>query len=63
MIVLQSGLEIVASWAISNSDPANLLLLGVVYYRLSKNHSDLADKVDKMQACLNDMNGQSDGDS
>jgi hypothetical protein len=59
---LQAGVEFIISWAVSNSDPANLILLAVVYFKLSRNHSDLADKVDRLQSCLDDMNGVSDSE-
>jgi len=53
--ILQTGLEVLASWAISNSDPANLLLLAVVYIRLSRNDDDLQAKVDKVESRLEDL--------
>jgi hypothetical protein len=53
--VLQTGLEVLASWAISNSDPANLLLLAVVYIRLSRNDDDLQAKVDTVESRLEDL--------
>jgi len=61
--VLQTGLEVLASWAISNSDPANLLLLAVVYIRLSRNDDDLQAKVDKVESRLEDLHSIHEGDS
>lgn len=63
MGVLQTGLELIASWALSNSDPANLLLLAVVYIRLSRNDSDLQSKVDTIEARVKDIHSQNGGDS
>lgn len=63
MGVLQTGLELIASWALSNSDPANLLLLAVVYIRLSRNDSDLQTKVDTIEARVEDIHSQNGGDS
>jgi len=61
--VLQTGLEVLASWAISNSDPANLLLLAVVYIRLSRNDDDLQAKVGKVESRLEDLHSIHEGDS
>ncbi len=61
--VLQTGLEVLASWAISNSDPANLLLLAVVYIRLSRNDDDLQAKVDKVESRLEDLHSIHEEDS
>jgi len=55
--VLQTGLEVLASWAISNSDPANLLLLAVVYIKLRRNHTDLTDRLDRLETKVNESNG------
>lgn len=63
MGVLQTGLELIASWALSNSDPANLLLLAVVYIKLSRNDDRLAEKVDKVQTRVNKIHSQNGGDS
>jgi len=60
---LQTGLEVIASWAISNSDPANLLLLAVVYIKLSRNHDDLQAKVDKVESRVEDLHSLNGGDS
>jgi len=61
--VLQTGIEVLASWAISNSDPANLLLLAVVYIRLSRNDDDLQAKVDKVESRIEDLHSIHKGDS
>jgi len=63
MTTLQTGLELIASWALSNSDPANLLLLAVVYIKLSRTNSDLQAKIDKVQARVDDIHKQNGGDS
>jgi hypothetical protein len=63
MGVLQTGLEVIASWAISNSDPANLLLLAVVYIKLSRNHDDLQAKVEKVESRVEDLHSLNGGDS
>jgi len=63
MGVLQTGLELIASWAISNSDPANLLLLAVVYIKLSRNHDDLQAKVDAVQTRVDELHSLNGGDS
>jgi hypothetical protein len=55
--VLQTGLELIASWALSNSDPANLLLLAVVYIKLRRNHTDLTDRLDRLETKVNKSNG------
>lgn len=55
--VLQTGLELIASWALSNSDPANLLLLAVVYIKLRRNHTDLTDRFDSLESKVNESNG------
>jgi len=60
---LQTGLELIASWAISNSDPANLLLLAVVYIKLSRNHDDLQAKVEKVESRIEDLHSIHEGDS
>jgi len=60
---LQTGLEVIASWAISNSDPANLLLLAVVYIKLSRNHDDLQAKVEKVESRVEDLHSLNGGDS
>jgi len=57
--VLQTGLELIASWALSNSDPANLLLLAVVYIKLRRNHTDLTDRLDRLETKVNRSNGDS----
>jgi len=57
--VLQTGLELIASWALSNSDPANLLLLAVVYIKLRRNHTDLTDRLDRLETKVNKSNGDS----
>ena len=63
MGVLQTGLELIASWALSNSDPANLLLLAVVYIKLSRTTDSLQSKVDKIEARVEDIHSQNGGDS
>jgi len=63
MGVLQTGLELIASWALSNSDPANLLLLAVVYIRLSRNDSDLQSKLDAVQTRVDELHSLNGGDS
>jgi hypothetical protein len=60
---LQTGLEVIASWAISNSDPANLLLLAVIYIKLSRNHDDLQAKVEKVESRVEDLHSLNGGDS
>jgi len=55
--VLQTGLELIASWALSNSDPANLLLLAVVYIKLRRNHTDLTDRLERLETKVNKSNG------
>lgn len=37
--------EVVLDWAISNSDPANLVLLGVIWYRLDRRIKEVRDLV------------------
>ena len=63
MTALQTGLELIASWALSNSDPANLLLLAVVYIKLSRNHDDLQAKVEKVESRVEDLHSLNGGDS
>jgi hypothetical protein len=63
MGVLQTGLELIASWALSNSDPANLLLLAVVYIKLSRTTDSLQSKVDTIEARVEDIYSQNGGDS
>jgi hypothetical protein len=63
MGVLQTGLELIASWALSNSDPANLLLLAVVYIKLSRTTDSLQSKVDTIEARVEDIHSQNGGDS
>ena len=63
MGVLQTGLEVIASWAISNSDPANLLLLAVVYIKLSRNHDDLQAKIEKVESRVEDLHSLNGSDS
>jgi len=55
--VLQTGLELIASWALSNSDPANLLLLAVVYIKLRRNHTDVVERIDSLETKVNKSNG------
>jgi hypothetical protein len=55
--VLQTGLELIASWALSNSDPANLLLLAVVYIKLRRNHTDVVERIDSLESKVNKSNG------
>jgi len=63
MGILQTGLELIASWALSNSDPANLLLLAVVYIKLSRTTDSLQSKVDTIEARVEDIHSQNGGDS
>jgi len=55
--VLQTGLELIASWALSNSDPANLLLLAVVYIKLRRNHTEFVERLDRLETKVNKSNG------
>jgi uncharacterized membrane protein YciS (DUF1049 family) len=57
--VLLTGFELIASWAISGSDPANLILLGVVYIKLRRNHTDLTDRLDRLETKVNKSTGDS----
>jgi hypothetical protein len=59
---LQTGVEVVTSWAISNSDPANLLLLAVVYMKLSKNHDSLQEEVRAVKSRVEDLHDVNGGD-
>lgn len=63
MGILQTGLELIASWALSNSDPANLLLLAVVYIKLSRTTDSLQSKVDTIEARVKEIHSQNGGDS
>jgi len=59
---LQTGVEVVTSWAISNSDPANLLLLAVVYMKLSRNHDTLQSEVQSVKSRVEDLHDVNGGD-
>jgi len=59
---LQTGVEVVTSWAISNSDPANLLLLAVVYMKLSRNHDALQKEVQAVNSRVEDLHDLNGGD-
>jgi len=59
---LQTGVEVVTSWAISNSDPANLLLLAVVYMKLSGNHDALQSEVQAVKSRVEDLHDVNGGD-
>jgi len=59
---LQAGVEVVTSWAISNSDPANLLLLAVVYIQLSRNHDGLQEEVQAVKSRVEDLHDLNGGD-
>jgi len=63
MGILQTGLELIASWALSNSDPANLLLLAVVYIKLSRTTDSLQSKVDTIEARVEDIHMQNGSDN
>jgi len=60
---LQTGVEVVTSWAISNSDPANLLLLAVVYMKLSRNHDGLQEEVQAVKSRVQDLHDLNGGDA
>jgi hypothetical protein len=60
---LQTGVEVVTSWAISNSDPANLLLLAVVYMKLSRNHDGLQEEVQAVKSRVEDLHDLNGGDA
>lgn len=49
-ISIQTGIELLASWAISNADPANIVLLAVIYVRLSRSHSDMAERLNRLES-------------
>jgi len=61
-VTLQTGVEVVTSWAISNSDPANLLLLAVVYMKLSHNHDALQSEVQAVKSRVEDLHDVNGGD-
>jgi len=61
-VTLQTGVEVVTSWAISNSDPANLLLLAVVYMKLSQNHDALQSEVQAVKSRVEDLHDVNGGD-
>lgn len=63
MTALQTGVEVVTSWAISNSDPANLLLLAVVYMKLSRNHDALQKEVQAVNSRVEDLHDLNGGDA
>jgi len=61
-VILQIGLDVIATWAIGNSDPANLVLLGLVYYKLREADRTLQTTVDKMGQRIEDLHDVADED-
>jgi len=52
----------VASWAVSNADPANMVLAAVVYWRLVESHDDLKAEIQKTEARIEDLQSMHNGD-
>jgi len=55
MLAAQIGLDAAIAWAFANSDPANLVLLGLVYYKLREAERSLQTTVDKMGQRIEDL--------
>jgi hypothetical protein len=56
------GAAWLASWAISNADPANMLLAAVVYWRLVESHDDLKTEIQKTEGRIEDLHSMYGGD-
>jgi hypothetical protein len=52
----------VASWAVSNADPANMVLAAVVYWRLVESHDDLKAEIQKTECRIEDLQSMHNGD-
>lgn len=57
-----AGAAWLASWAVSNADPANMLLAVVVYWRLVESHDDLKAEIQKTEGRIEDLQSMHNGD-
>lgn len=58
----EAGLSFIVSWAVGESDPANIVLLGIVYYKLRENHNDLQAELMKIEERMKDLDDLQNGD-
>lgn len=59
---LQIGLDAAVTWAVTNSDPANFVLLALVYQQLRKADREIQLTVDKMAQRIEDLHNTTDED-
>jgi hypothetical protein len=57
-----AGAAWVASWAVSNADPANMVLAAVVYWRLVESHDDLKAEIKKTEGRIEDLHSMHNGE-
>jgi hypothetical protein len=62
VITVVAGAAWLASWALSNADPANMLLAAVVYWRLVESHDDLKAEIQKTEGRIEDLQSMHNGD-
>jgi hypothetical protein len=62
MMTVLAGAAWVASWAVSNADPANMVLAAVVYWRLVESHDDLKAEIQKTEGRIEDLQSMHNGD-
>ena len=54
VIAAQVGLDAAVAWAFANSDPANLTLLAIVYYKLRERVGSIQSQVDHIDQRMAD---------
>jgi hypothetical protein len=62
MMSVVAGAAWLASWALSNADPANMLLAAVVYWRLVESHDDLKAEIQKTEGQIESLRSMHGGD-
>lgn len=62
MITVVGIASAVASWAVSNADPANMVLVAVVYWRLVESHDDLKAEIQAAEGRIEDLHDMHNGD-
>jgi hypothetical protein len=63
MMTVLAGAAWVASWAVSNADPANMVLAAVVYWRLVESHDDLKAEIQKTEGRIEDLQSMHNGEN
>lgn len=60
-MVIQSTLLPFLEYAVANSDPANTVLLGAVYYQLRMSNREVRQKVEKIEGQVEDLHMEHNG--